>query len=694
MKCVWAKDYKDGMNVTVGFRTLLPAGEFLFRIAASNTFRIFVDGEFLAYGPLRSAHGYSNISEYEVKLKKSTHIAVEVASYYTDAYYAVKEEAFFACEVLSGSGIIADTDAFRGYLIDDRIKKVSKYSFQRPFVESYIMSGDREAFYKGGGGFDEVPLIEVAGNRLLECELKNPSFDRIPIDKTIESGKAQRDGDAYVHDYFRYYDNPKDNIKAYAKDELECDLLTEACRLKYIAGISKGDYADRYDLYELNRNLTGFIGLNITARSDSDIYILFDEILYDEIKADPKIGKYFGGAERVLACWRGHVVNAAKWKVKPGRYKVLTFEPYTLKYLKVVVLGNAEVSPYFITYENSSQTLNFNTDDKTLQSIFDAAAATFRQNAVDVLTDCPSRERAGWLCDSYFTARTEKLLTGGNLIERNMLTAYLLSPQFDYLPSGMLPMCYPADHPNGNFIANWAMWLIIELEDYKKRTDDVQMIGAFKDRIYALLKFLTGYENGDGLIERMDKWVFIEWSRANEFVQDVNYPSNMLYSGALAAAARLYGDETLSKKAMRVKASILEQSFNGEFFTDNAVREGNVLKPADNTTETCQYYAFWFGVADKNSHPALYRTMFEVIKPDRDASLIYPKLYKSNAFIGNFLRLDFLAREGKYKQVLNECVDYFAYMASRTGTLWEHDKASASCNHGFASVVAEWIVRS
>ena len=28
--------------------------------------------------------------------------------------------------------------------------------------------------------------------------------------------------------------------------------------------------------------------------------------------------------------------------------------------------------------------------------------------------DCPSRERAGWLCDSYFTAKTEYVLTGTN----------------------------------------------------------------------------------------------------------------------------------------------------------------------------------------------------------------------------------------------------------------------------------------
>ena len=30
----------------------------------------------------------------------------------------------------------------------------------------------------------------------------------------------------------------------------------------------------------------------------------------------------------------------------------------------------------------------------------------------------------------------------------------------------MLPMCYPADHYDGNFIPNWAMWFVLELEEY------------------------------------------------------------------------------------------------------------------------------------------------------------------------------------------------------------------------------------
>ena len=55
------------------------------------------------------------------------------------------------------------------------------------------------------------------------------------------------------------------------------------------------------------------------------------------------------------------------------------------------------------------------------------------------------------------------------------------------------------------------------------------------------MAFFTQFENSDGLLEKLKSWVFVEWSDANKYVQDVNYPSNMLYAAALNAAGKLYG---------------------------------------------------------------------------------------------------------------------------------------------------------
>ena len=71
--------------------------------------------------------------------------------------------------------------------------------------------------------------------------------------------------------------------------------------------------------------------------------------------------------------------------------------------------------------------------------------------------------------------------------------------------------------------------------------------------------------------------------------------------------------------------------------------------------------------------------------------LKYPEIWPSNAFIGNYLRLKLLERAGCGRQILDETKGYFTYMAERTGTLWENDTTSASCNHGFASCAVRFI---
>lgn len=342
-----------------------------------------------------------------------------------------------------------------------------------------------------------------------------------------------------------------------------------------------------------------------------------------------------------------------------------------------------------ISYENRDVNVLLDAEDADLHKIFDAAVRTFRQNAVDILTDCPSRERAGWLCDSYFTARAEFFLTGENKVEYNFLRSICLAPDpTPKIPKGMIPMCYPSDHYDGNYIVNWALWLVLELEDYQKRSKDKKLIDDFQEKIMALFSLLKKYENEYGLLEDVGGWVFVDWSRANDFTNGVNFPSNMLYAAALESAGRLYKKSLFCKKAEKLRNTIRSMSFNGLFFSDQALRRDGKLCRKEETTETCQYYAFYFGIADKSRYPSLYRVM---LSPREELLQEYPQLYPSNAFIGIILRLDYLYRQGEKQKLLLECKNHFLYMAQKTGTLWEHIRPESSCCHAFASIAALWI---
>ena len=155
------------------------------------------------------------------------------------------------------------------------------------------------------------------------------------------------------------------------------------------------------------------------------------------------------------------------------------------------------------------------------------------------------------------------------------------------------------------------------------------------------------------------------------------------------ALAHLYGDDTLIAEADNLEKQIRLLSQDGLFFCDNALRTNGKLVLSGEHTETCQYYAFFCGIATPDSHPELWDTMLTQFGPERSDA--YPDVHPSNAFIGHYLRLDLLSRYKEEERLLNNIKGYFYKMACLTGTLWENDTPKASCCHGFASAIVYWL---
>lgn len=467
-------------------------------------------------------------------------------------------------------------------------------------------------------------------------------------------------------------------------EKLEVSAVRDCQELRELPdGRLDFDEPGRYVIYELPHNASGFLEIKLACFSPLTLYVSFDELLMERAADDR--------ASRV-DCTRLDCANAVRYDLGVGRHSLRFFEPYTMKYLRLAVVGGTcAVEAVGLTeYKHPPLELNMAGLTPELRIIGLAALETFRQNAVDLFTDCPSRERAGWLCDSYFSGRVEYALTGGHTIERAFLENFLHEKTYTALPEGMVPMCYPADHYDGWFTPNWALWLLLELDAYRRESGDADLPARFRGKVSALLRYFERFENEDGLLEKLDGWVFIEWSRANKFVQDVNYPTNMLYAAALAAVGRLYGDEALLRKADRVRSAVLVQSFDGEFFVDNARRVDGRLERTGMISETCQYYAFFFKLATPDTHTKLFERLLSEFGPQREAT-VWPQVCPSAPFIGNYLCLDICMQYGYRQQAMDNIVEYFLHMAQMTGTLWEHEDIRASCCHGFASYVLYWL---
>ena len=697
---VWLEGREKEKNLFVGFRATVDgkaAEKAVVRLTGATICRLFVNGEFLGYGPARGPQGFFRVDEWPLKgrVKPGPNvIAIEVAGYNVNSFYFMDQPSFLQAEVVAGRTVLASTAGagapFEARALASRVQKVQRYSFQRPFSEVYRLTPDADA-WRTGGAFAPQKLAAQPARALLPRLAPYPAFDLRPPQREVFAGtvKANPAKKAWADRAIKKI-GPK--LGGFPEAELADIPFYDVQRLETVAQTrtdkpldakSRLALADgQHRIVDFGRNNSGFFGATLRCDAPARVYFVFDEMLSGDDVSPTR-----------LSC-----CNVVSYDLAAaGAYRVETFEPYTLRYLKVIVTGAAcEVADLsFREYVNSATARAvFASSDPALNRIFEAARETFKQNAVDIFTDCPSRERAGWLCDSFFIGRVASDLCGDTRMEKLFLQNFQLPPTFEFLPDGMLPMCYPSDHNDGVYIPNWAMWFVIQLDEYLQRSGDRATVDALKPRVLALVEFFKAYKNSDGLLEKLPSWVFVEWSQANKLVQDVNYPSNMTYAEVLSCVARLYGMPEFQAEADQMRATIRKQSFDGTFFVDNAKRQPDgTLKPTGERTETCQYYAFFFHTATPQTHPALWETLRADFGPDRKQNQKHPEIYFANAFIGNYLRLELLSRQGLSSQILGETKGYFFKMAELTETLWENDTPTASCCHGFASHVERLMFR-
>ncbi|NMA42997.1 MAG: hypothetical protein GX946_06410 [Oligosphaeraceae bacterium] len=676
---VWATGRSHTMNDMVLFRTKLDkkiSRCVTLRLTGSTLYRIRMDGIFLATGPARGPKGIFRVDEIELPVTNETNtLEIEVLGSNVNSYYYMDQPSFLQAEVLAENQVVAWTGQhFRIYdLSGERIQKTPRYSFQRMFCEAYRVTPERRNLH-------ELPLTITASVRYLPRRVPQPEYriDRsyAPISHIRRRYKPEAEVPA-----INYIDGVGQlGFKGFPKNNIELNSYAEVCRCVLD---EQGTMTSTLFCGAINN--TGFIRLKISCTKPGRLAVFFSEI---------------GDLNNGVNALRLHTTDAIFWDLQEaGTYNLESLEPYTLKYAEVLMLyGEATVAEFSLREFKSplAWERHFDLASPDLKKIFEAGCQTFAANAVDCFTDCPSRERGGWLCDSFFMGRASHLLTGGTMLERFFLENFAYAPKFDGLPEGAFPMVYPSDNPDGVFIPNWGMWLILEIEEYLQRSGDRQLIDDFKEKVLAFIHYIDTFCNSDGLLEDLPGVVFIEWSQANKYSQNVNYPSNMTYTAALESVSRLYNMPELAIRAKKMRMIIQQQSWDSNWFRDHGIRQpdGTLKVPPGDITETCQYYAFMFKCATPQTHPELWKRLITDFGPKRLQKDAWPQIWPSNAFIGNIMRLDILSQYGRLRQLLDEACGYYKKMADATGTLWEFDSTEASCCHGFASYINVLLTRA
>ncbi len=536
-------------NQFLVLRAVLPAGdrgssELL--VAAASSYRVRVDGAFLGHGPARTAHGWAKVDRWRLPASARV-VVIEVCGSQANGYAQIDQPAFVQAEIVQAGRVVAATggQGFTALVPGHKIQRVQRYSFQRSFIEVYDL----------GPGFDtwsvdpdcrlpEASLSACAAPAFLERDVPYPEFLCLSPLNVVGRGRIHhrepaapwRDRSLVLvgprwmgppeHAVEIVIGYPLETLDECVSDELGATVSSPSDAPAAPMGDGLAIPADAYAILDLAGMRSGFLGVEVETAASAVLDVTFDGVLEQGDVLSP-------GKDQC---------NAMRLHLSPGRHRLESLEPYGLRFAKVIARGSAVHLHRMWLRElaGPAESLQCSTPDPGLAQLLAAGRQTFRQNVVDLPMDCPNRERAPWFCDSFFMARVEPWLTGASRVEHAHLEAVLLGGDRPKLPAGMFAMVYPGDHPGGRFIPNWALFLVLQLAEYHERTGDRGLVDDLRPRIDALFAWFDSNRGPGGLLARLPGWIFVEWSKANDLVQDINAPTNMLYAAALCSAGRLY----------------------------------------------------------------------------------------------------------------------------------------------------------
>ena len=99
-KPVWLKDKIPEMNVLAGFKAVFQSDKTKkteLRITGQTVFKVYVNGEFLLFGPDRTAHGFARVRVIDITeylQKGMNNICIEAAGYNVNGYGVINERSF------------------------------------------------------------------------------------------------------------------------------------------------------------------------------------------------------------------------------------------------------------------------------------------------------------------------------------------------------------------------------------------------------------------------------------------------------------------------------------------------------------------------------------------------------------------------------------------------------------------------
>ena len=218
-------------------------------------------------------------------------------------------------------------------------------------------------------------------------------------------------------------------------------------------------------------------------------------------------------------------------------------------------------------YENES---GFDGGDDELAGVIQIAVRGIQMCAHETYMDCPFYEQLMYDGDTRLELLTTNVMTRDDRLVKRAIELF----DFSRRNWGFVNERYPAYLPQHS--PTFSMIWVLMLADYANWHNDPAFVRARAIGLRSMLEHFEPYVNGDGLLENLPGWPFMDWvpqwktGDAPDGVNGISALNNLLYVAALQKAAEIEDGlgEPLLAQRLRGKAARTAKAVKAAFWDE------------------------------------------------------------------------------------------------------------------------------
>ncbi|MBE6645627.1 MAG: hypothetical protein E7612_09695 [Ruminococcaceae bacterium] len=431
-------------------------------------------------------------------------------------------------------------------------------------------------------------------------------------------------------------------------------------------------------VYDFGKNVAGYAGIEMQGRSGETITLRYAEKLKGKEIDQSNVDFYVYTGEFATDRYTFKGEGVEKWKPD--------FVYHGFQYVEVSGVSEKPAEDSFLAYSiytDFERIGNFNCSNELLSWTYRAGLQSFVNNFHGFITDCPQREKNGWLAGPWMSA-------GYGIFNFDATEAYLkfLQDVCDMQrPNGELPCMAPTSA----WGYNWANGPFLDLVLFKlpftiyEETGDRRAIEQVYPYVKKYLPYVASYQREDGTLEAfgLGDWrppenIGNPLLITNAFSDSCCYYKILLYAKRMA---QMMGEEELVNYC-RDKASEIKAAIHAKYIRGDVV---------DNDSQGSLAAVLYFGVVEGEEAKAIAKKLADSVIKDNYLIKV--------GIIGLISLFNSLSDYG-YVDVAYRMINQYEYpslgywMKQGATTIWESWLGDASRCHQMISHPVEWIIRN